>query len=270
MVEPIWQSGVRCPVVLSFDLDAELLWKVWLKTEPTMIDSSLGVYGPKVALPRILSILRRHEIKATFFVPGWIAEKYHEEVKQIAHEGHEIAHHGYLHEDFSKLSIEEQRKALKMGSDALRHVTGKEPRGFRAIPNENTFKLLSEAGFLYASDLMDSDVPYRVRVEGRTSDLIQLPTSFAFNDTAYFAFTFGMTKPLLTARDVETIYTDEFEVLYEESKYCMFMLHPQVIGRPARAAMLERTIEHMKRRPGVWFATAEAVAEYCRKNLPAG
>lgn len=268
LAEKLWPDGIRCPVVMSFDLDAELLWKVWLTHEPTAIDESLGVYGPKAALPRILSMLRRHGITATFFVPGWIAEKYQEEVKEVAKAGHEIAHHGYLHEDFSRLSVAEQRRALKLGSEAIREVTGKVPKGFRAIPNKNTFKILADEGFLYDSDLMDSDVPYRLAINGKNSDLIELPTSFGFNDTSYFAFTFGMTKPLLSARDVETIYLDEFDALYQEGAYCMFMLHPQIIGRPGRAAMLERTIEHMKRKPGVWFATAEQVATHCRKRLP--
>lgn len=72
--ESIWPKGVRCPVVLSFDVDAELLWKVWRTEEPSLIDVSQGVYGPKVGLPRILALLKRHRIKGTFFIPGWVAE----------------------------------------------------------------------------------------------------------------------------------------------------------------------------------------------------
>ncbi len=266
--ESIWPKGIRCPVVFSFDLDAELLWKVWLPSEPTLIDVSQGTYGPKAGLPRILSMLKRQKVRATFFVPGWIAEKYPEEVSQIAQDGHEIAHHGYLHEDCSKLSLEQEREMLVRGRDVLQRVTGKRARGFRLIPSKNTFKLLAQLDFAYDSVLMDSDTPYRVEIDGRPSKLIELPVTFSFNDTAYFVYTFGMSKPLLTSREVEGVYKDEFDALYRERKYCMFMLHPQLIGRPSRVAMLERTIEYMKEKRGVWFATAEQVADHCNEALP--
>ncbi len=266
--DPVWPKGVKCPVVLSFDLDAELLWKVWMKGEPSIIDKSQGLYGPKVGLPRVLRMLKRQRVKGTFFVPGWIAEKYAAEVRQIAQEGNEVAHHGYLHEDCSKLSLEQEKKMLVRGSDVLRRVTGKKPRGFRLMPGRNTFKLLAQLGFAYDSVLMDSDTPYRVEIDGRPSKLIELPVTFSFNDTAYFVYTFGMSKPLLTSREVEGVYRDEFDALYRERKYCMFMLHPQLIGRPSRVAMLERTIEYMKEKGGVWFATAEQVADHCNEALP--
>ena len=76
-----------------------------------------------------------------------------------------------------------------------------------------------------------------------------------------------MSKPFLVPREVETVYRDEFDAMYEEGKYCMFMLHPQVIGRASRLAMLERTINYMKSKPGVWFATAEEIAKHCDKAL---
>lgn len=268
MPEIIWPNNVQCPVILSFDVDAELLWKVWLNTDPTLIATSQGLYGPQVGLPRILSMLQRQNITATFFVPGWIAQQYPELIKRVANEGHEIAHHGFLHEDCSTLSLDEEREMILKGSAALRKVIGKNPQGFRLIPSENTFTLLDEAGFLYDSTLMDNDQPYRICRHGKLSDLIELPVCFAFNDTSYFAYTFGLAKPLLTPRIVEQVYQDEFDVMYHERKYCMFMLHPQIIGRASRLTMLERTIEYMKTREGVWFATAKQVAEHCKKVLP--
>ncbi len=212
-------------------------------------------------------MLDRQNIKATFFIPGWVAEKYHKISKQIASRGHEIAHHGYLHEDCSNFSYEEEKHALTKGSEALGMVTGKTPRGLRLGPSKNTFKLLAEMGFLYESTLMDSDQPYRISVNSRPQHLIELPVSFAFNDTLYFVYTFGMSKPVLSPREVETIYRDEFDALYKEGRYCMYMLHPQIIGRASRLEMLERTIEYMKSRPGVWFTTAFELAKYCDETL---
>jgi peptidoglycan/xylan/chitin deacetylase (PgdA/CDA1 family) len=263
-----WADGVRCPVVISFDVDAEFLWKVWLTRKPSPIDVSQGIYDVKVGVPRVLSMLRRQGIKSTFFVPGRVAELYPEMVRAIANEGHEIAHHGYLHEDCSKLSQAEERRMLLRGSKALKKITGAEPRGARLSLGENTVRLLAKMGFLYESTLMDDDKPYRIEVGGKRQRMVELPVCFAFNDTSYFAYTFGMGKPFLTPREVEAVYRDEFDAMYREGGYCMYMLHPQIIGRASRLDMLERVIEYMKSKDRVWFATALEVATYCDKALP--
>ena len=255
-------------MIMSFDVDAELLWNVWLTREPSPIDVSQGVYGVKVGLPRILAMLKRQGIRATFFVPGWVAEKYQEAIRQVAAEGHEVAHHGYLHEDCSKLSLDEERDMLNRGSDTLKRVTGRTPRGARLSLGKNTVRLLSALGYQYESTMMDDDQPYRVVLDGRPQRMIELPVCFAFNDTSYFAYTFGLGKPFLTPRQVEPVYIDEFEAMHREGKYCNFMLHPQVIGRASRLDMLERVIEYMKSKKGVWIATAIEVAERCDAVLP--
>ncbi len=263
-----WPKGVRCPVVMSFDVDAEFLWKVWLTKKPSPIDVSQGMYDVNVGVPRVLSMLRRQGIRSTFFIPGRVAEKYPEMAREIARDGHEVAHHGYLHEDCSKLSVKEERGMLSKGSAALKKVVGHEPRGARLSLGDNTVRLLAERGFLYESTLMDDDKPYRIVIDGKPQKMIELPVCFAFNDTSYFAYTFGMGKPFLTPREVEAVYRDEFDAMYREGGYCMYMLHPQIIGRASRLDMLERVIEYMKSKEGVWFATALEVAEHCDRVLP--
>lgn len=262
-----WPRGIRCPVVLSFDVDAELLWNVWLTNEPSPIDVSQGAYDVKVGVPRVLAMLKRQGIRATFFIPGAIAEKYPQTAKMIAAAGHEIAHHGYLHEDCTKLTREEEREMLARGTEALKRVTGRAPRGARLSLGKTTIANLAELGFLYESTLMDDDQPYRISIDGKPTKLIELPVCFAFNDTSYFAYTFGLAKPFLTPREVELVYRDEFDAMLREGRYSMFMLHPQIIGRASRLDMLERTIDYMKSKEGVWFATALEVAEHCQKTL---
>jgi peptidoglycan/xylan/chitin deacetylase (PgdA/CDA1 family) len=263
-----WPKGTSCPIVLSFDVDAELLWNVWLTREPSQIDVSQGVYDIKVGVPRVLAMLKRQGIRATFFIPGAIAERYTQAVKEIVAAGHEIAHHGYMHEDCSKLTKGEEREMLTRGSETLKRITGQSPKGARLTLGKTTVANLADLGFLYESTLMDDDQPYRIIIDGKPSRLIELPVCFAFNDTSYFVYTFGMSKPFLTPREVESVYRDEFEAMLREQRYCMFMLHPQIIGRASRLDMLERTVEHMKSKQGVWFATALEVAEHCQKVLP--
>jgi peptidoglycan/xylan/chitin deacetylase (PgdA/CDA1 family) len=259
-----WPENKRCAVVLSFDLDAEYLWKVWLKGKPSLIDLSQGAYDVEVALPRVLAMLRRQAVRATFFVPGAVAEKYPDAVRSIAHERHEVGHHGYRHEDFSKLTYDKEKEAIEKGAQLIRDVCGSYPVGARLIPGKNTYALLNQMGFLYNSVLMNSDLPYQVTVGRLKTQLVELPVTFSFNDTAYFVYTFGMSKPLLTPRMVEEVFRDEFDAFYAEEGYCMFMLHPQVIGRPHRLSMLERTIEYMKSKGDVWFATAQEVAAHAK------
>jgi peptidoglycan-N-acetylglucosamine deacetylase len=264
----LWPEGVRCCAVLSFDLDAELFWGVWFGEKTSVLDRSQGKYGPRVGLGRILAMLERHNLEATFFVPGRVAEQYPESVRLIAGTGHEIAHHGYNHENFGNLTASEQREVIKKGAKALEAVTGRKPLGARLVPGEETAELLHEAGYLYSSILMDADLPYRHVIGGKATDLIELPTTFALNDSSCFSVSFGLTKPVLTPGIVEAMYLEEFEAEYEEGGFCMFMLHPQLIGRPGRLRMLERVVEHMNSRKDVLFTTAEKVAERCRQVLP--
>lgn len=74
-----WKNGARCAVMLSFDVDGEALW---IARDPALADRpihmSMGAYGPKTGVPRILRILDRHDIKAGFFIPGWTMERYPE------------------------------------------------------------------------------------------------------------------------------------------------------------------------------------------------
>ena len=265
----LWPKGKRCAVVLSFDVDAELIWNVWLPQPPNHYDITQGEYGPRVGLPRILDVLKRGGVPATFFIPGWVAEKYPENMILIAKAGHEIAHHGYKHENNELLTRSEERNMLIKGTEALLAITGQRPVGYRMSRSHSTLSLLSELGFVYDSSAMNEDVPYFERIKGKKSPLVELPFGFLCMDTPHLIYSFDAQtrlKPLLTADLVARQFRDEFDVLYGEGKYCMFTLHPQVIGRPSRALMLEQTISYMKNKPGVWFVTAKQLAEYVLKR----
>lgn len=94
-----WPNGVKMGVALTFDLDAETFW--FSRTMDSLNNPNLmaeGAYGPNVGVPRILDMLDRQELKATFFIPGWVIEKHTEVCREIVRRGHEIGYHGYLHE----------------------------------------------------------------------------------------------------------------------------------------------------------------------------
>src|SRR5262249_29879747 len=128
----MWPDGVRCAVSFTFDFDAE---EVWIGEDPANAGRpgvlSQGTYGAKVAVPAILEILARRGGRATFFVPGRVAERHPGRVAAIAAAGHEIAHHGYTHTSPTALSAEAEEEELLKGLAALR-VFGTEITGYRS------------------------------------------------------------------------------------------------------------------------------------------
>ena len=100
MTEPVkWPDGARCAIMMTFDLDGET---PWIHRDPGLAERplhmSMGAYGPKTGMPRILDALDRYGIKTCIFIPGWIVERYPALCEDIVRRGHEVGHHGYLHE----------------------------------------------------------------------------------------------------------------------------------------------------------------------------
>ena len=151
---------------------------------------SFGDYGPTVAVPHILTALARANVPASFYIPGWVAERNPATVERIAAAGHEIGHHGYLHEPPATLSAEEEAEVLDKGSEILTGITGQPVAGYRSpilgaqrcLPA----RLMAERGFRYDSSLMGSDAPYWVAA-GDTA-LVELPIHWALDDYPYFVF----------------------------------------------------------------------------------
>ncbi len=277
----------QATVCLTFDFDAISLWVGPMgATSPSMI--SRGEFGP-VGVARILRLLDRHGIPATFFVPGHTAETYPDAVREIVAAGHEVGHHGYLHENPVGLaSAEDERRVLARGLDALERTVGARPVGYRSPSWDNsphTVGLLLEHGFRYESSLMGHDfVPYWCRVGdviqadgpylfGREVDLVEMPVSWVLDDFPHFEYlrVGNRVSPGLSAPSkVEEIWRDEFDFMRREVPGGVFTLtmHPQVIGRGHRMLMLERLIAHFGAGGGVRFTTLADAAEAFRAAQP--
>ena len=269
----------RATVCLSFDFDAISLWVGPMgATSPSMI--SRGEFGV-VGVERILRLLGQRGIPATFFVPGHTAETYPDAVRAIVAAGHELGHHGYLHENPVALSPAAERAVLVRGLEVLERVGGTRPVGYRSPSWDNsphTVDLLVEHGFRYESSLMGHDFqPYWCRTGdviqpdgpylfGRTVDLVELPVSWLLDDFPHFEYVRlqnRVSPGLSAASKVEEIWREEFAYLYREVPGGVFTLtmHPQVIGRGHRMLMLERLVDHFAGHAGVRFATLAAAAE---------
>jgi peptidoglycan/xylan/chitin deacetylase (PgdA/CDA1 family) len=250
-------------ICLTFDFDAISLWLGAFKARsPTMISrGEFGVIGAR----RILDLLDRFDIKATWFVPGHTADTFPDAVAEIHARGHEIGHHGYCHESPVNLEEPDERQVLEMGIAALERITGKAPQGYRSPSwdlSPNTLTLLLEYGFIFDSSMMGNDFhPYWCRQGdhfdlespyqfGERVNLVEMPVSWGLDDFPAFEYVSLPNKlypGLRSPQQVFDIWMGDYDYLrqYEPEGVFILTMHPQVIGRGHRMLFLERLIEHM-------------------------
>lgn len=259
---------MKIPVMLTFDLDAETLW---LSRDPNNaqrpVTLSQGHYGAKVGAPRILDLLEKYDIRATWFIPAWTVEKYADLVRRIAAAGHEIGHHGDLHEWPETLGPEREREVMERGLHVIEKVTGQRPVGYRSPAWEfspTTLRYLLEYKFLYSSNFMDDDAPYVHQVDGKPTGLVELPVGWHIDDAPFALYNVRIPGRNIHAPSaILEIWQEEFAGLYDEGKPLVLTMHPQLM-RPFRARLLEEFIRFAAGFPGVAFERCRDVAERVR------
>lgn len=262
-----WPDDSKVAVMLTFDFDAETLW---ISRDKNNIHKpgtlSQGIFGAKVGIPSILRLLREEQIRSTFFIPGWVAEKYQSLVKLIVEDGHEIGHHGYLHEWVDPRNQKEETEVFMKGLHSLEKITGKKPVGYRSPAwetSENTINLLVENNFLYSSNFMDDIKPYFIQKNNENTGVVELPVNWMLDDAPFFLFSVTPpSRPIASAQQALTIWKEEFHSIYRRGGLFNWVSHPQLIGRPSRMDMLKEFIGFIKSYPDVWFATGEEVAKF--------
>ena len=266
-----WPDNKRIAVMMAFDLDAETMWTTHGDGSTAhMTNLSRGAYGPKQGVPRILDMLDSHQVKATFFIPGVVAEHYPEVVREIARRGHDIGFHGYLHEESTKTTYEQEDATMRHSEKIIYDLTGQKIAGHRApggVIHNYSLRLFLEHGYIYSSNWRDSDGPFLHQIDGKTVPLVELPKDSIFDDTAYDFYTdaaperYGLKSP----DEMFEIWKDEFDSLAVEGRMINFVLHPQFVGRASRVQMLSRLIGYMKSH-GAWIDTNRAVASWVLKE----
>jgi peptidoglycan/xylan/chitin deacetylase (PgdA/CDA1 family) len=250
---------VRVDVAFTFDFDAE---EVWIGVDPANANRpgvlSQGTYGAKVAVPLILELLDRHGLTATFFTPGRVAERHPGRVREILAAGHEMGLHGYTHRSPAKLSRDEEEAELVKAKAILTEL-GASPVGYRSPAwefSEHTVALLAEHGLRYSSNFMDDIRPYR-----HPGGLVELPVQWLLDDAPHFWFSnTDWTRKIATTADVEAIWREEFEGIKRLGGTFVLTMHPQIIGRPSRLALLDRFAGWVRAQDGVRIATCADIA----------
>ncbi len=226
-------------------------------------------YGPRVAVPRLLRMLDRLKLRTTFFVPGWVAETWPDVARSIRDAGHEIGHHGYVHESVRGVDEETEIGYLRRGFAALDEVLGIRPVGYRAPScdmNYRTPGLLASEGLRYDSSLMDSDHPYRLAASAGPGapTLVELPMHWSLDDWNRYNYVPGFTSnsPIGRPSEVCAAWGEELDAIVEVGGLFALTMHPFISGRPARAAALEALIERAAAIDGLWLATGEEIATW--------
>jgi peptidoglycan/xylan/chitin deacetylase (PgdA/CDA1 family) len=259
---PRWPRDARAACAFTFDLDAETLWMARGVHEPVAL--SQGRFGVAEALPRILALLRTAGLRASFFIPAWVATHHADAVRAIAGDGHEIGCHGDEHERVTDLPPGREREILLKSLEVLTPLSGKRPVGYRAPAwqlSAETLPLLASEGFEYSSNMMDRLVPYfHPPLGGRV--LVEIPVSWVLDDAPFFLFTGqrGMQAP----GPVLQGWLTELDGITASAGVTNFTFHPQLIGRPSRLACLHELIEHARRTPQLWIATLGEIAAHWR------
>jgi peptidoglycan/xylan/chitin deacetylase (PgdA/CDA1 family) len=193
------------------------------------------LYGLLRGLPRILRALEDHDAVATFYVPGVTALRHPEAIASLLDRGHELGHHGHTHGRLNELGEADQRQDLELGLEALSRF-GPRPLGYRAPAWELTpftLDLLTEHGFGWDSSLMGDDRPYVVPVGGGT--IVELPVHWSLDDAPFFA---GAPSGL----GLWESWSRELELAASEDRTITLTLHPEILGRPHRADLLQRVL----------------------------
>jgi peptidoglycan/xylan/chitin deacetylase (PgdA/CDA1 family) len=259
----------RLTVALTFDGDA--ISDAVRRGDPP-VKLSHGEFGIRVGIPRILDLLEREAIPATWFMPGHTVETWPAVARDIAERGHELACHGWYHEDFSAIPAREQRKILERAAEAVGSAAGGDrPMGHRApywALGTETLELVESMGFAYDSSLMADDYRlYRVRhgdhhstsgptTFGSEGSLVEVPIYWALDDWPYFEPAPTTGRDALSAPSrVLDIWTGELRYAWEHAPGGLLTvtMHPECIGRGHRMAMLERFIAEVRDLEGVVF-----------------
>ena len=257
-----WPNGAKVAVLLSFDVDNDTILLA-RSANPSIGAMSQGEYGARVGLQRVVDLVDRHNIPASFFIPAVSLILQPDMVDVIQRSGqHEFGVHGWIHELNTELDGETERDLIGRATDYLENVTGRRPVGYRAPSwnfSPNTLRIIRGFGFLYDSSLMADDRPYELLQNGEATGIVELPVEWILDDAP-------LLNPRGTSytspRELLQVYIDEFDKAYEEGTMFLLTTHPHIIGHRSRILILEELISHIQSVGNVWFATHEQMARY--------
>jgi peptidoglycan-N-acetylglucosamine deacetylase len=272
-----WPQGGRCCVGITVDLSVaagpEGIRAADLKTPE-------AEFGAHQGLAALLAALARHDLKATFAVPAVLVSIYANKIRELGAMGHEIAAHGFKHEDVSALERDDERDRISRATEIIAEVTGRRPEGWFSLPwqgdpfaggtiSPNTMDLLIEAGYAYMGNGPADDIPhYWVTDFASQRAILTLPYYYHFDDQFFLMFPrkgTGLEHPDVLFRN----WKAEFDAQYKRGRHFHMTLHPRHIGWCNRLQLLEDFLAYLREFPALWNPTGAECARYWLKTYPA-
>ena len=225
-------------------------------------------YGSRVGFWRLMRLFQERSLPLTIFGCALALERNPQAAEAIRQSGFDVCCHGWRWVKHYLLPEEQEREHIRLAVASLRKSVGERPLGWycRYGPSVNTRRLVvEEGGFLHDSDAYDDELPYWTEV-GRRPHLV-IPYSLVNNDGKFANGAFA------NSNDYFQFHRDAFEMLYEEGRLQPKMmsvgLHMRLIGHPARAAGLERFLDHILKFEAVWITRRLDIAHHWRSVHPA-
>lgn len=266
---PKWPDDARAAVLLSFDSDHETLALRDRETSPGRM--AQGEFGARVAVPRILDLLDRHGVTATFFMPAVCALLRPDEAPSYVARGHEVGVHGWIHERNALLPAEVELELIARSVRVFEDQLGSRPRGIRTPSwdfSPHTLSVIRELGFSYDSSLMADTEPYELVDQGEPTGVVEIPVEWIRDDAPYFVMDrYSGLRPQIGPRDVLRIWIDEFDGAREEGGVFQLTLHPHIVGHRSRLRVVDELLSHIGRFDDVWVGTHGALASHVGASL---
>jgi allantoinase len=277
--DPAWPGGARLALqfvmnyeeggersVLHGDVESEAFLQEVVGLAPlrdvrNMQVESMYEYGSRVGFWRLLRTFAERDIKISVFAVAMALERHPEAAAAIVEAGHEIVSHGWRWIDYQFVPEDVERAHIRRAVDSLTRLTGARPLGWytgRLSPNTRRL-VVEEGGFLYDADAYNDDLPYWTVVSARPH--LVVPYTLDNNDMK-----FATPQGFSTGDEWLAYVRDAFDVLYAEGaehpRMMSVGLHMRLIGHPARAVGLERLLDYMMGKSGVWIARRIDIARH--------
>lgn len=261
-----YPSGCRSVLCLTFDLDGPTMWTSRDPANagrPAVV--SPGHYDVGPGLDLVLERLAQHGVRTTFFVPTDVAQAFPRAVRRITTQGHEIAMHGDDHtalRDRTRAGELAHLRDLKARLEDLSQVA---VRGYRAPlydVTEHTREILAEIGCTFSSNYMDAVHPYVVT--SPHGQVVEAPVHWMLDDGPHLLFANAPPnhRQFLANSQILEMWTAELTAIHDLGGCTVFTLHPQLVGRPSRLALLDAVLAAAEELGQVWFPTLGELAEH--------
>jgi peptidoglycan/xylan/chitin deacetylase (PgdA/CDA1 family) len=228
---------------------------------PDLPQNSFYDYGVREGIPRMLDLFDKHGIRVSSFMIGEAVDKHPELAREIVRRGHEAAAHGRRWASQYLLDPDKERSWIANSVESIARATDAQPRGYNSYwmrGSVHTLELLQQLGFTYHIDDLSADEPFTQELPG--GPFVTVPYTVHMNDIASFDFA-GFSPT-----DYEQQLHDEFEQLYDEGssrrRMMSISLHDRISGHASRVRVLDRFLTWARRRPDVWWARRDEIADW--------